>query len=67
MPSRKFTLTAITSLRAPLMLRRAISSARVQGIEKDLGMSGNQFNIAISILFVSLPRHALAEDYAVTR
>lgn len=31
--------------------RNALASARVQGIEKDLGMKGNDFNIAISILF----------------
>ena len=29
-----------------------ISSARVQGLEDDLGMEGNQFNIAVSVLFV---------------
>lgn len=28
------------------------SSARVQGLEADLGLQGNQFNIAISVLFV---------------
>ena len=28
------------------------SSARVQGVEEDLGMVGNQFNIAVSVLFV---------------
>lgn len=28
------------------------SSARVQGIEKDLGMTGTDFNVAISVLFV---------------
>lgn len=27
-------------------------SARVQGLEEDLGMKGNQFNIAVSVLFV---------------
>jgi MFS family permease len=31
--------------------RNALASARVQGIEKDLGMKGNDFNVAISILF----------------
>lgn len=29
-----------------------IRSARVQGLEEDLGMEGNQFNIAVSVLFV---------------
>ncbi|KAJ9091478.1 hypothetical protein QFC20_007618 [Naganishia adeliensis] len=32
--------------------RNALASARVQGLEKDLGLVGNQFNTAISILFV---------------
>jgi hypothetical protein len=32
--------------------RNALASARVQGIEADLGMEGNQFNSAISLLFV---------------
>lgn len=32
--------------------RNALASARVQGIEADLGMVGTQFNTAISVLFV---------------
>ncbi|KAI5449816.1 hypothetical protein NCC49_004028 [Naganishia albida] len=32
--------------------RNALASARVQGLEKDLGLVGTQFNTAISILFV---------------
>lgn len=32
--------------------RNALASARVQGLEADLGLEGNQFNICISILFV---------------
>lgn len=32
--------------------RNALASARVQGIEKDLHMQGNDFNVAISVLFV---------------
>ncbi len=32
--------------------RNALASARVQGIEADLGMEGTQFNTAISVLFV---------------
>ncbi|WVW85913.1 hypothetical protein I302_107951 [Kwoniella bestiolae CBS 10118] len=31
--------------------RNALASARVQGLEKDLKLKGDQFNIAISILF----------------
>ena len=31
--------------------RNALASARVQGLEKDLGLKGDQFNIAVSILF----------------
>ncbi|BEI97819.1 hypothetical protein CcaverHIS631_0301180 [Cutaneotrichosporon cavernicola] len=31
--------------------RNALASARVQGLEADLGLVGNQFNIAISVLF----------------
>lgn len=31
--------------------RNALASARVQGLEKDLGMKGTDFNIAISVLF----------------
>lgn len=32
--------------------RNALASARVQGIEKSLGLVGTQFNSAISLLFV---------------
>ncbi|WVR08894.1 hypothetical protein IAU60_005953 [Kwoniella sp. DSM 27419] len=32
--------------------RNALAAARVQGIEKDLGLKGNNFNVAISVLFV---------------
>ncbi|GAA5903953.1 hypothetical protein JCM8208_001738 [Rhodotorula glutinis] len=35
--------------------RNALASARVQGIEEDLGMKGNDFNVAISILFALEP------------
>ena len=35
-------------IKTPLTIR----SARVQGLEEDLGMEGNQFNIAVSVLFV---------------
>ncbi|GAA5937202.1 hypothetical protein JCM3775_001578 [Rhodotorula graminis] len=33
--------------------RNALASARVQGIEEDLGMKGTDFNVAISILFAA--------------
>ena len=31
--------------------RNALANARVQGIEKDLGLKGDQFNTCISVLF----------------
>ena len=32
--------------------RNAIAQARINDIEEDLGMTGNDFNTAVSILFV---------------
>ncbi|RSH95731.1 hypothetical protein EHS25_000823 [Saitozyma podzolica] len=52
---RKIDLRLLPTLFILLILnyldRNALASARVQGIEKDLGMKGNDFNVAISILF----------------
>ncbi|GFZ46503.1 hypothetical protein JCM24511_04750 [Saitozyma sp. JCM 24511] len=52
---RKIDIRLLPTLFILLILnyldRNALASARVQGIEKDLGMKGNDFNIAISILF----------------
>ncbi|ODN84940.1 hypothetical protein, variant [Cryptococcus amylolentus CBS 6039] len=53
---RKIDIALMPTLFVLLILnyldRNALSSARVQGIEKSLGMVGNQFNTAISLLFV---------------
>ncbi|GAA6004505.1 hypothetical protein JCM10207_000757 [Rhodosporidiobolus poonsookiae] len=53
---RKIDFTLLPTLFILLILnyldRNALASARVQGIEADLGMHGTQFNTAISLLFV---------------
>ncbi|BGP38805.1 hypothetical protein JCM10449v2_002742 [Rhodotorula kratochvilovae] len=53
---RKIDFTLLPTLFVLLILnyldRNALASARVQGIEADLGMVGTNFNTAISILFV---------------
>ncbi|GAA5910880.1 hypothetical protein JCM8208_006676, partial [Rhodotorula glutinis] len=53
---RKIDFTLLPTLFILLILnyldRNALASARVQGIEEDLGMTGTNFNTAISILFV---------------
>ncbi|OCF45725.1 nicotinamide mononucleotide permease [Kwoniella heveanensis CBS 569] len=53
---RKIDFTLLPTLFVLLILnyldRNALASARVQGIEKSLGMKGTQFNTAISLLFV---------------
>ncbi|GAA6039056.1 hypothetical protein JCM8097_000175 [Rhodosporidiobolus ruineniae] len=53
---RKIDFTLLPTLFILLILnyldRNALASARVQGIEDDLGLVGNQFNTAISLLFV---------------
>jgi hypothetical protein len=36
----------------PSVDRAAIAQARLGGLERDLGMEGNQFNVCVSILFV---------------
>jgi hypothetical protein len=56
LPSRQIDFTLMPTLFVLLILnyldRNALASARVQGIEADLGMTGNQFNTSISLLFV---------------
>ncbi|GAA5892665.1 hypothetical protein JCM6882_000551 [Rhodosporidiobolus microsporus] len=53
---KKIDFTLMPTLFVLLVLnyldRNALASARVQGIEEDLGMVGTQFNTAISLLFV---------------
>ncbi|KAH8078006.1 putative nicotinamide mononucleotide permease [Filobasidium floriforme] len=53
---RKIDLRLLPTLFILLVLnyldRNALASARVQGLETDLGLVGTQFNTAISILFV---------------
>ncbi|GAA5859557.1 hypothetical protein JCM8547_006138, partial [Rhodosporidiobolus lusitaniae] len=53
---RKIDWTLLPCLFILLILnyldRNALASARVQGIEADLGMVGTQFNTAVSLLFV---------------
>lgn len=53
---RKIDFTLLPTLFILLILnyldRNALASARVQGIEKSLGLVGTQFNSAISLLFV---------------
>ncbi|OWZ35154.1 nicotinamide mononucleotide permease [Cryptococcus neoformans c45] len=53
---RKIDFTLLPTLFVLLILnyldRNALASARVQGIEKSLGLVGTQFNTAISLLFV---------------
>ncbi|ORY54884.1 putative nicotinamide mononucleotide permease [Leucosporidium creatinivorum] len=53
---RKIDSTLLPTLFLLLILnyldRNALASARVQGIEADLGMAGTNFNTAVSVLFV---------------
>jgi hypothetical protein len=37
--------------------RNAIAQARLNNLEDDLGLVGNQFNVAVSILFVGYVDH----------
>lgn len=47
--------------------RNALAAARVQGIEKDLGMKGNDFNVTISVLFVGYILGQLPSNYILSR
>ncbi|KAJ9120349.1 hypothetical protein QFC24_005303 [Naganishia onofrii] len=47
--------------------RSALASARVQGIEKDLGMKHGQFNIAISVLFAGYIAGQLPSNMILSR
>jgi hypothetical protein len=40
---------------ATFLDRVNISQARLDGLEKDLGLKGNQFQIALLVFFVSAP------------
>ncbi|GAA5860919.1 hypothetical protein JCM8547_003888 [Rhodosporidiobolus lusitaniae] len=68
---RKIDFTLMPTLFVLLVLnyldRNALASARVQGIEADLGMVGNQFNTAISLLFVGYILGQLPSNIILSR
>ncbi|KAF1914369.1 major facilitator superfamily domain-containing protein [Ampelomyces quisqualis] len=47
--------------------RNAIAQARLNNLEKDLGMSGVQFNIAVSVLFVGYVLMQIPSNMLITR
>ncbi|KAI1468503.1 MFS transporter [Daldinia caldariorum] len=47
--------------------RNAISQARLNHLESDLGMSGNEFNTAVSILFVGYVLMQVPSNMLITR
>jgi predicted MFS family arabinose efflux permease len=47
--------------------RNALSNARVQGIEEDLGMKGSQFNTAISVFFAGYLTLQIPSNLILTR
>lgn len=47
--------------------RNALANARVQGIEKDLGLKGDQFNTAISVLFAGYIALQIPSNLIITR
>ncbi|KAH7028837.1 major facilitator superfamily domain-containing protein [Microdochium trichocladiopsis] len=47
--------------------RNALASARLNGIEKDLGMSGFEFNTTISILFVGYVLMQIPSNMLITK
>lgn len=47
--------------------RNALAAARVQGIEADLGMKGNDFNVAISVLFVGYILGQIPSNYILSK
>lgn len=47
--------------------RNALANARVQGIEKDIGLVGNQFNTAISVLFAGYIALQIPSNMVITR
>ncbi|CZR50886.1 related to permease of the major facilitator superfamily [Phialocephala subalpina] len=47
--------------------RNALANARVQGIEKDLGLEGDQFNTCISVLFAGYIALQIPSNAIITR
>jgi hypothetical protein len=47
--------------------RNALANARVQGIEKDLGLKGDQFNTCISVLFAGYIALQIPSNAIITR
>lgn len=47
--------------------RNAIAQARLNTLEKDLGMSGFDFNVAVSILFVGYVLFQIPSNMLITR
>lgn len=47
--------------------RNALPNARIQGIEKDLKLKGDQFNTAISVLFAGYIALQIPSNMLLTR
>jgi len=47
--------------------RNALPNARIQGIEEDLGLKGDQFNTAISVLFAGYIALQIPSNMLLTR
>ncbi|RFU29531.1 hypothetical protein B7463_g6805, partial [Scytalidium lignicola] len=47
--------------------RNALANARVQGIEKSIGLKGNEFNTAISVLFAGYIALQIPSNMIITR
>ncbi len=47
--------------------RNALANARIQGIDEDIGLKGDQFNTAISVLFAGYIALQIPSNAVITR
>jgi hypothetical protein len=59
---KKYSLTCHSYLD-----RNALANARIQGIEEDLGLEGDQFNTCISVLFAGYIALQIPSNAVLTR
>lgn len=59
--------SSVADCHASYLDRNALPNARVQGIEKELGLEGDDYNVAISVLFAGYIALQIPSNMLLTR
>lgn len=66
-PSQTTALKGLLFTRTSYLDRNALPNARIQGIEEDIGLVGDQYNTAISVLFAGYIALQIPSNLLLTR